>query len=178
MAVPLGGNVQVAVVLFYVAAALAIAGAIVVVTVRNVVIAALGLVGSLVMVGAIFLVLHADFLALAQILIYATAVAILLLFGLMLTRAGAGADRARDMAQRPLALLAAAAFAGVMIWVAFATEWFDPGEDPPLLEPITGEELGQALFVQWAVPFEIASLVLLVAVIGAVVIARREPRPK
>ncbi len=169
---------QAAVALFYVAAALAVAGAVVVVTVRNVVVAALGLVASLVMVGVIFLMLHADFLALAQILVYATAVAILLLFALMLTRTDAAARRARDKAQRPLALLAAGAFAGVMIWVAFATEWFAPGEDPPLLKPITGEELGTGLFVQWAVPFEIASLVLLVALIGAIVIARREPRSK
>ena len=168
----------VAVALFYVAAALAIISAIVVVTARNVVIAALGLVGALAMVGGIFLLLHADFLALAQILIYTTAVTILLMFGLMLTRRQVGAARAQDIVQRPLALLAGGAFLGVMVWVAFATPWFGPGQGPPLLRPVTGEELGTALFVQWAVPFEIASLVLLVALIGGVVIAQRERGPK
>ena len=168
----------VAVALFYVAAVLAILSALVVVLARNVVIAALGLVGALVMVGGIFLILHADFLALAQVLIYATAIAILLMFGLMLTRRRLVAARAPDVLQRPLALLAGAGFVGVMVWVAFATPWFGQGGEPPPLRPVTGEALGEALFVQWAVPFEIASLVLLVALIGAVVIARRERQPE
>ena len=168
----------VAVALFYVAAVLAVVSALVVVLARNVVIAALGLVGALVMVGGIFLIVHADFLALAQILIYATAVAILLMFGLMLTRRRLLSARAPDVLQRPLALLGGAGFLGVMVWVAFATPWFGPGGEPPPLQPVTAEELGEALFVRWAVPFEIASLVLLVALIGAVVIARRERRPE
>lgn len=166
----------VAVALFYLVSALAVVAAIVMVTARNVVVAALALVGALAMVGGIFLILHADFLALSQILIYATAVSILLMFGLMLTRVPPGSLRSVDSGQRPLALLAAAGFLGVMVWVAFATPWFGPVGGPPLLRPVSGEELGRALFVQWAVPFEIASLVLLVALIGAVVIARREPR--
>jgi len=168
----------VAVALFYVAAALAVAGALVVVLARNVVVAALGLVGALVMVGGVFLILHADFLAFAQILIYATAVSILLMFGLMLTRQSGGRARAADLLQQPLAVVAGLAVTGLGLWVAFGTPWFRPGVNPPELRPVSAADLARGLFVQWAVPFEVASVVLLVALIGAVVIARREPPVK
>ena len=133
---------------------------------RNVVHAALFLLLSLVSVAGLYLLLFAEFLALVQVLIYGGAIIIVLLFAIMLTRTQEY-PRISDNRQWPLAILAAGAVFGV---VTTAFLWRRPpdtdAEGPGLAT------LGETLFTDWAVPFEIASLVLLVALIGAIIIAR------
>jgi NADH-quinone oxidoreductase subunit J len=146
-------------------AALALAGGIGVVTTRNVAYAALFLLLSLVAVAGIFVVALAEFLALVQVLIYGGAIVIVVVFALMLTRREEFAHLT-DSKQKPLAVVAALALLGVLV----AAFWnFRPESK---LGGIGFEELGTALFTQWAIPFEIASLVLLVALLGAFLIAR------
>lgn len=153
-------------VLFYIVGAVTLVGAVGVVATRNVVYAALLLLLSMAGVAGLYVLLLAEFLALVQVLIYGGAVIIVLLFAIMLTRAQEFRVMA-DNPQKPVAVLAAIAVFGVLA-VAVA------GASPLVGKPqgLDYRELGQSLFTQWAIPFEIASLVLLVALIGAIVIAR------
>jgi NADH-quinone oxidoreductase subunit J len=157
-------------VIFYVVAVPTVIGAIGVVTARNVVHSALFLILSLLAVAGIFILLAAEFLAIVQVLIYGGAVTILVLFAMMLTRVR-DTPQALDGPQRPFAALAAAIFMAVSILAVVSTEW--PGESEEI-NVISIEEIGTALFTTWAVPFEIASLVLMVALIGAIILARGE----
>lgn len=144
--------------------------ALAVVTARNLVHAALFLAATLGAVAAIFLVLHADFVAMVQLLIYVGAIAVLLMFGLMLTRAPIGRE-SLDSQSRGLGVAVATALFAVLatlIWQAYGT-----AADVPLAGPDT-DDLGVAIFSRWVLPFELASMLLLAALIGAIVLSRRE----
>lgn len=156
---------------FYVIAGATVIGASGVVLARNVVHAALFLILALLAVAGVFFLLAADFLAIVQILIYGGAVTILVLFAMMLTRAR-DMPQALDGPQRPLAALAAAAFLATSTLAIVSTDW--PGENSEVITHIPIEDIGRVLFRDWAVPFEIASLVLLVALVGAIILARGE----
>ena len=155
-------------VLFYLFGALCLGGALGVVATRNVVYAALALLVSLMAVAGLFLVVFAQFLALVQVLIYGGAIIIVVLFAVMLTRMDEFYSMT-DNPQKPLAALSALALLGVLI-AAFVQRAPSSGD----ARSISFESFSDVLFTQWAVPFEIASLVLLVALIGAVVLARGE----
>lgn len=152
--------------LFYLAAALTLGGALGVVMTRNIVYAAFALLVSLVGVAGIFLLAFAEFLALVQLLIYGGAVVIVILFALMLTRVQDFAHLT-DNKQWPLALVVAVAIFGLLAAAVLGTR-VQTGER----QAIGLDILGDSLFADWAVPFEVASLVLLVALIGAVVLVR------
>jgi NADH-quinone oxidoreductase subunit J len=155
---------------FYVVAAGTVAGGLGVVLFRNVVHAALSLILTLLTVAALYILLATEFLALVQILIYAGAVTILLLFVLMLTRVR-DTPLTMDGPQKPIAAVAGLTLMGTLIAMVVSTTWpRDRGE--AVVVPF--QTLGDVLFRNWAVPFEVASLVLLVALVGAVVIARPE----
>jgi NADH:ubiquinone oxidoreductase subunit 6 (subunit J) len=131
---------------------------------RNVVHAAFWLLEVMVATAGIYLLLSAEFLALVQVLVYAGAVAVLTLFTVMLTL------RRREDAIRPYtaswsSLALAAFFGGSMLFVLAR---FSPAiaEMPELVPGI--EAFGREMFTTWMLPFEIASLVLLVALVGAV----------
>ena len=153
---------------FVVLAVFTIGGALGVVVSRNVVHASLALVVSLIAVAGIYLVLFAEFLALVQVLIYGGAIIIVLLFAIMLTR-NSEYPRIADNKQWPLAAVAALAFLGILIPSFLINKIEDTNAQNA---SFTG--IGESLFTTWAVPFEVASLVLLVALIGAIIIARSD----
>ena len=146
-----------------------VAAAVGVVTTRNVVYAAVFLLLSLVGVAALFLMMLAEFIALAQVLIYGGAITIVLLFGIMLTRAPEQTN-VRDNTQAPLAAMACIGLFMLLVMSAVSTPWRmrEPGTDP--MAEFTA--LSELLFSDFLIPFEIASLVLLVALVGAVVLTR------
>ena len=145
------------------------ASALLVVTSRNVVHAALYLVVTLVGVAATFLLLGAEFLAAAQVLVYVGAVVILILFGLMLTRAPIG-PMATDNDNTRLAFgvsLAIFAFLVTLIVMTFS------GVDIPLnVTPTVA--IAERLYVEWAFPLMVLGFLLTVALIGAILLARAE----
>lgn len=156
-----------ALVLFYVAAAIVVGGALGVVGTRNVVHATLFLLVSLMGVAGVYILVFAEFLALVQVLIYGGAIVIVILFALMLTRLE-DFRQLSDHRQWPFAALVAMAVFGLLAAAIVGTS-------VPVNEErqnVAFDALGESLFAQWAVPFEIASLVLLVALIGAVVLVR------
>jgi NADH-quinone oxidoreductase subunit J len=156
---------------FAVIAAVGSISAIAVVTARNVVHAALYLVVALLSVGATFLLLGAEFAGWVQILIYVGAIVILFLFGLMLTKAPIGRDTL-DNAHRWVGLLVAAGiFAGLVFLIQ---EAFPLDDEPFEVFRSTTDAVGQSMFRDFILPFEAISFLLLAALIGAIVLARKD----
>jgi NADH-quinone oxidoreductase subunit J len=156
---------------FSVVAVAGLIGAIRVVTARNVVHAALYLVVSLGAAGAVYLLLAAEFIAWVQVLIYVGAIVILFLFGLMLTKAPIGRE-ALDNQRRGVAFVVGlAVFGGLFALLQEAFPW-----DAPATEPAQGtaSEVGAAIFRDFVLPFEAVSFLLLAALIGAIVLSRKD----
>jgi NADH-quinone oxidoreductase subunit J len=141
------------------------------VTAKNVVHAALYLVVTLAMVGGIYLVLSAEFVAWVQVLIYVGAIVILFLFGLMLTKAPIGRE-ALDNQQRGIAaLIGLGVLAGLVFLIQGAFAW-----GAPKVRPLSTEtaDVGDSIFRRYVLPFEVVSFLLLAALIGAIVLSRRD----
>lgn len=146
------------------------AAALLVVTSRNVVHAAVYLVVALLSVAGAFLVLGSEFLAWAQVLVYVGAVIILILFGLMLTRAPIGPMSQENELGKSLPI----AVSGGLFAILVALIWTSFGSGTIQLAPTRTIDLGEVLYVEWAFPFMVLGYLLTVALIGAVVVARRE----
>ncbi|MGQ4387754.1 NADH-quinone oxidoreductase subunit J [Streptomyces sp. SAS_270] len=146
--------------------------AIVTVTTKQLVHAALWLVVALGGIAVEYLLLTAEFIAWVQVLIYVGSVVVLLLFGLMLTRAPIGRSPDADSGNRWAALTVAVAAAGALIWVvvdAFRTTWVDLDGAAAGSTAVTGA----SLFQNWVLPFEALSVLLLAALVGAIVLSRK-----
>lgn len=135
-------------------------------------------------VAGLFLMLSADFVAAAQVLVYVGAITVLLIFGIMLSdtsdvRSEDGATRRQNplRSKHPvrrgvLPILSAGGFALLMLVIYSRAGWrFSP---PPEVLTDTPRAIGNLLFGQYVIPFEVASLVLLVGLVGAIVLATRE----
>ena len=158
---------------FFVVALLLLASALVVVTHRNPVTAAVALAFNLVGIAGLYLLLDAQFIGLLQVIVYAGAIMVLILFVIMLLnlREEAKAHPAGTF-QRWLAPAAAAAFAVV---VGRAVWGGTPQSLPPLTEGFgTAASVGKELFTRFYYPFEAISLLLIVAMVGAVLLAKKK----
>jgi NADH-quinone oxidoreductase subunit J len=149
---------------FAILAIASVGGAVMMLYTRNVVHAAFWLLECMLAVAGLYLLLSAEFVALVQVLVYAGAVSVLMLFVVMLTlRRREDAVRPRDLSW-PAAAMSLVFFGIVLVGVVRAD--IQTVSMPPQA-PDTAA-LGELMFTQWIVPFEVASLVLLVALIAAV----------
>lgn len=159
--------------LFSIAGAVAVVAAVLVVTSRRIVHAALWLVVALGAVAGCFGALHAEFLALVQILVYVGAIVVLVLFAMMLTKAPTNPLPGLTTGRSPFAAVVALVLAlilGTGVVVAFGNE---------KIKPVTAgsaESVGTAVFRSWVLPFEVLSVLLLAALIGAIVLSQRSGR--
>ena len=157
------------VVAFWIIAAITVGAAFGVAAVRNLIHSVALLIVTFAGVAGLYITLSADFIAVVQILIYIGAIAILLIFAIVLTPR-AGRLNQEGFMLLP-ALLLAVLVAGTMIFVAFDTSWAiserDGFED-------TATAIGDLLLDKYALPFEIASVLLLSAIIGAILLVRPE----
>ncbi|MEV1020196.1 NADH-quinone oxidoreductase subunit J [Streptomyces sp. NPDC050264] len=147
--------------------------ALVTVTTKQLVHAALWLVVALGGIAVEYLLLTAEFIAWVQVLIYVGSVVVLLLFGLMLTRAPIGRSPDADSPNRWAALTVAFASAAALVWVvvdAFRTTWIDLDAAAQGNTAVTGS----ILFRHWVLPFEALSVLLLAALVGAIVLSRKK----
>jgi NADH-quinone oxidoreductase subunit J len=158
---------------FYFFAALAVASAILMVTRRNIVHAAVFLITALLATAGIFLQLQAEFLFVVQIILYVGGIMVLFIFVIMLVNLDLSLHLVQFNRQRfvagTLALVLAVQVLGAF-WVGRAS--IGPGPSAAVA-PQNTEAVGQALFGRYMLPFEIASILLLVAMIGAVVMGKR-----
>ncbi|UCB44159.1 MAG: NADH-quinone oxidoreductase subunit J [Dehalococcoidales bacterium] len=156
---------------FWLLAIVSVAAALAVVLLRDVFRAALALVLCFIMVAGLYVTLSADFLAAVQILVYVGAIAILLILGIMLTR-----DVQRGSLSNKLrfpASLVALIFLGTVTFAVLNTQWVIPAGTP--IEPTTATLAGQ-LFGEngYILTVEIAAVLLLAAIIGAIVLVREK----
>jgi NADH-quinone oxidoreductase subunit J len=133
--------------------------------------AALYLVATLASIAAIYLVLGAEFVGWVQILIYVGAIVILFLFGLMLTKAPIGREALDNQSRGLAALVGLAILAGLVFLFQDAFGWNDPKVE---LGQASSSVIGESIFRQYVLPFEAVSFVLLAALIGAIVLSRRD----
>ena len=145
-----------------------------VVTSQNVVHAVLYLVAALAGSAALFVLLGAEFVAWTVVLVYIGAVVVLFLFGIMITRAPLGQDV--DLSQ-PLRARIPAAVVSFSLFLLMSGALFDAfgGEAIVESEATRTVDIGTSIFSRWVIPFEVVSVVLLAALIGGIVLARRDP---
>jgi len=162
---------------FYAIAATMIGAALVVVTSRNVVHSALALIVVFGGVAAQFVILAAEFVAVTQVLVYIGAIMVLMLFGIMLTRARIGHDDDMTNDYRWPGLLTALLLVGVMGYALVDYFGDDPLPAERQIASVDGSNtatVGDAIFSQYLIPFEVISVLLLAALVGAIVIARKD----
>ncbi len=152
----------------------AVGAGVLVVTTRQIVHAALWLVVAFGALAGMYLVLTAEFVAWVQVLIYVGAIVVLLLFGIMLTRAPIGPGEGLNSGNRWPALAVAVGTAAVLVTL-LVRGFKDARID---LEPGggSGEALGEAIFREWVLPFEVLSVLLLAALVGAIVLSKGQGR--
>ena len=157
---------------FFVLAVLAVASALIVITHRNPVISALALGINLISIAGFYLVLRAQFIALLQVIVYAGAILVLIVFVIMLLNLRDEArQRESGSIQRWLGPLLALAFAVILGRAIVAGAGLGLNAPPPGFGTV--ETLGRELFTRFYYPFEVISLLLIVAMVGAVLLAKR-----
>lgn len=164
--------------LFYFLAALAVGSAVVVTFSANIIRAGFALLGAFGGVAGLYVMLAADFIAVLQVLVYVGGILVLVLFSVMLTNRIRSIERSNESLNRALAVPVGLLLAGLLGYAARypsgarGPSWPEvPGADNSMLG-----RLGDAFLDEYLLPFELASLILLAAMIGAAYIARREVR--
>ena len=160
-------------IVFYLVAAVTVVSAAGVAFSSNIVYSAFSLMGTLLGAAGLFVMLSADFVAVIQVLIYVGGILVLMLFAVMLThRVGDMRVSNRALGRVP-SMAAILVIAAVMGRAILTTAWHTAGPRPD--DPTT-YGIGEAFLTQFILPFELASMVLLAALIGAVVLSRKELR--
>jgi NADH-quinone oxidoreductase subunit J len=165
---------------FYILGGLAVAASLLVIAQRNPIYSVLLLIASFGALSGLYILLEAPFVAVIQIIVYAGAIMVLFLFVVMLLNAP-HEDTEHDLRLHPLMRGGPLGF-GVLLAVLLAVELgvaLAGGRDPGRLSTgatMTVQAIGRSLFTDYAFPFEVTSVLILVAMVGAVVLARREHR--
>ncbi|MBE0428703.1 MAG: NADH-quinone oxidoreductase subunit J [Thermoleophilia bacterium] len=157
---------------FYIVSALVIICAIAMIYFKELIYSALSMVACFMAIAGIYILLNAELVAGAQVLIYVAAISILVIFAIMLTRHRKG-DFWLFFHRQSVVTLPFVVVAGIVLTVVLATAAYDSSEEA--LNP-PDEEMARLLFQDYSFPFEVLSLVLLVAIMGAILLAMRERR--
>ena len=164
---------NVATAVFYLIALITVVSAAMVAFSRNIIYSAFSLLGTFMGVAGIYIFLGADFVAAVQVLIYVGGILVLILFAVMLTHRITDVQVTNRAAGRIPALIIVGVLVYLLIETIRATPWVKAKE---LLYVATTAKIGDLFLYSYLLPFELASLVLLAAMIGAVVLSRKEIR--
>jgi NADH-quinone oxidoreductase subunit J len=156
---------------FYVFAIITIGSAIIVVSARNIVYSAFALLFTFFGVAGLYVLLNADFIAVTQVLIYVGGILVLIIFGIMLTTKVFDVPVRTETLHVGPAIVVTGAIMGTLVGVILKTKWFNVMN---VQWENTTKKIGEKLMTDFLLPFEVASVVLLVALLGAVIIARKE----
>ena len=160
---------------FFVFGFITVASAFIVVFSKNIIYSAFSLLFTFFGVAGLYVLLQADFLAVTQILIYVGGILVLMLFGVMLTNKIVNVELKGGTLHAVPALILVAVVAGSLSGLFYST-WKSAPLPTSGTEVTTTKTLGQMLMTSYLLPFEIASVVLLVALIGAAMFARRKAK--
>ena len=158
-------------IVFYLFAAMTVGSAAVVVFSRNLIRSAFALLFTFAGVAALYAFVGADFLAATQMVIYVGGILVLLLFGVMLTHKLYDVNLKSETYQFLPGLLAALALFSILATFLLRTRWFDGGTSP---DSPTTAAIGELFMKDYILPFEVASILLLIALIGAAMLVRRK----
>ena len=160
--------------LFVILALMAVAGAFALITARNPISSAMAMVVHFIALAGLYLTLHAQFMAAIQVLVYAGAIMVLVVFVIMLLNLGNEESlRERFLSREALGVAAAIVIGGSVIFAILEGIFRTRPESQTLTNTGTIDAVGKALFSDYVFPFEMISLVLLAAVVGAVVLTKR-----
>ncbi len=160
-------------ILFVLFAAAAVAGAISLIVQRHPIHSALSLVVVMVALAALYLLLGAEFVAAVQVIVYAGAIMVLFVFVIMLLNAGVEERTNLSKMARYVGVPAAVLLGASIVWrLAQSTQSL--GVSPMAAKGVDTRELSRMLFQQYVLPFELTSVLILIAILGAVVLAKRE----
>jgi len=160
-------------IIFYFFAVVTLVSGVIVVFSKNIIYSAFSLLFTFFGVAGIYVLLNADFIAVAQVLIYVGGILVLLLFGVMLTNKVISVDMKTGTLQTiPALLFIMGIFAPFLCAIVYMTDWKIVQGVPET--PSTAHSLGELFMTTYTLPFEVASVVLLVALIGAAMIARKD----
>ena len=162
------------VILFLIFAVIAVVCGVNVIVQSHPISSAISLIGVMGALAVLYLLLGAEFLAAAQVIVYAGAIMVLFVFVIMLLNAGAETRRGRSWLAQLLGLPLVFAFLGLMAY--FVQHLFPGAADVHFgaFKHGTAQDVGRALFTQYLLPFEVVSVLILIAILGAVVLARKE----
>lgn len=158
-------------IIFYIFAILTLGSALIVVSSRNIIYSAFSLLFTFFGVAGIYVLLNADFLAVVQLIVYVGGILILIIFGVMLTNKITDVQIKSESIQIVPATIAVGIFAGILTAALVKTDWYTT---TPATYDQTIFEIGRQLLTTYVLPFELAGIILLIALIGSVMIARRE----
>ena len=158
-------------IIFYLFAAITIVSAIVVVNAKNIIHAAFSLLLTLFGVSGIYILLGADFLAIVQIMVYVGGILILLLFGVMLTNKITNVEIRTGAVYVLPAIIVVGVFTAIWVSIITSTNWHTGSFEIP---QTTTKMLGHLLLTDYVLVFELLAILLLIALIGAASIARRD----
>jgi len=161
--------------MFLIFSFVAVSGAVLLINLDKVMHMMLALVFTFLSIAGIYVLLSAEFVAMAQVMVYSGAISIMMIFGIMLTKQDDRSQRKAPLFRRLFVLIGLLGFAFVMYMGIINLDI--PVQSNTLHENNT-EKIGLALYQDYVIPFEIASILLLVALVGAIVIARRDDAPK
>ncbi len=162
------------VILFLIFAVVAVVCAVNVVLQKHPISSAISLIGVMGSLAVLYLLLGAEFIAAAQVIVYAGAVMVLFVFVIMLLNAGEEVRRGRSFMAQLLGMPLLVAFAGLLAW--FMNRMY-PETVGVHFGGFTGGSplaVGRALFTRYLLPFEVTSLLVLIAIVGAIVLGRKE----
>lgn len=157
---------------FYLFTVLVLGSAIVVVFSRNIVRSAFSLMITLLSVAAFYVLMMADFVGIVQLLLYVGGILVLILFGVMLTNRQISVDIRESSIQTIPAVIITATIGGILAGAIWTTAW--PVREGKKAIEATAPVIGEMFLTTYLLPFEVASVLLLVALVGAALIARRE----
>lgn len=157
-------------IIFYVLAAITVISAVVVVFNKNVIHAAFALFFTLFAISGFYVLLRADFIAITQIMIYVGGILILLLFGVMLTTKITDIQVSTKNLNLIPSVIFTVGIIAILVFIILSTKW---NIKMPVSNEETVSQIGKLLLTDYLLPFEIASIVLLVALIGSAMFARR-----
>jgi NADH-quinone oxidoreductase subunit J len=161
-------------IVFFVLSLLTIAGALFMISFTRVVHMVLSISLTFISIAGLYIMLDAEFLAFVQVLIYAGAISILMIFGIMMTKHSEETEEPKKPLQSIFTAIGVLGFFGIIMYAIQKTGNTIQSQNHDFTEVDTVKEIGLAIFQKHVIPFELISLLLTVALIGAIIIAKRE----
>ena len=158
---------------FFILSLLTIGGAVFMISFTRVVHMVISLGITFLSIAGLFVLLGAEFVGVSQILVYSGAISILMLFGIMLTKHDANDEGTGFTWKNRFVLVFVAALFGLLFWGIQSTPWVLP-EQPAATEASNAKQIGLSVFTEYVIPFELVSVLLLVALMGAIIMAKKE----